>query len=351
MSKYYDGSRILATHSTYNILLGQRANGKSYFVKKECVKEAFLGMGELIYLRRFANLELKEDDVRDYFRDCPTKEITGGEYNFIDVYHSRIYLSNIDESGEVTRGKCIGRTAGLSKAGKLKSAIQRGQYKNIIFEEFCTDEGYIKNEPKVLQQFVATVFGVQYTGRVWMIGNTISRYNPYMFTWQLRKTMDMKPGDLDLYRFKSAGEEDATIAVEFCSAVESNTNMYFGNDAKNITEGVWETNEQPAVPEEFGKFSVKYRVQIIQQDFNFMLKLIQNAKKELMILCCYAEKEEAKRKVSDQPSGDPWTTTRLLPLTQGDQIMLDLLKKGKLVYVNNLCGTDFNTILKSAAFL
>lgn len=350
MADFYSLDRIMGCKATYNILLGQRANGKSYAVKKECVKEAFLGMGDLIYLRRYHNLELKEDDVRDYFRDCPVKEITADQFNFIDVYRGRIYLANIDEEGNVERGRSIGRTAGLSRAGKLKSVIQRGQYKNIIFEEFCTDEGYIRNEPKVLQQLVATVFGVQYSGRIFMIGNTISRYNPYFYTWQLKSIMGMKPGDLDRYLFKSEDGE-VSIAVEFCSCITTKNNMFFGNDSKNITTGVWETNEQPAIPEDFGKFSVKYKIKIMYQEFSFMLKLIENEQKEKLILCAATEKEEAKRIITDKPSGDPMTTTRLIPLTKGDRLMLELIKRGKMVFATNLVGTDFKNILKSAALI
>ena len=143
--EYYSLERILKCRATFNILLGQRANGKSYQVKQECVKEAFLGMGDLIYLRRWS-LETKNDDVTDYFADCPVKDITGGQYDCITVYRSRIYLAN-NNDGEIKRGKCIGRTAALTAAPHLKSVIERGKYRNILYEEFCTDGGYLPNEP------------------------------------------------------------------------------------------------------------------------------------------------------------------------------------------------------------
>lgn len=346
---YYSLDRIIAQKANYNILVGMRANGKSYSVKRECVKEAFLGMGDLIYLRRY-DLELKEEDVKDYFRDCPTSEITGGQFNFIDVYRGRIYLANIDEDLNVKRDRCIGRTAALSRAGKLKSVIQRGQYKNIIYEEFCTNEGFLRNEPSILQQFVATCFGVQYTGRVYLIGNTVSKYNPYFYQWNLKNLQKMKPGDLDLYLFKD-GDDTIKIAVEFCAAVESKNTMFFGNDKANITTGVWETQAQPQVPDDFGGFKVRYRVMIEHEDFKFMLKVIQNKARELLLLCVPAEEETARRIVSDQITGDPYRTTRLLPLTNGDGLVIDLIKRGKLVYANNMTGTDFKAVLKSGCIL
>ena len=345
---YYTLDRILPYKCTYNILLGQRSNGKSYAVKKEVVKEAFLGMGDLIYLRRW-HLELKQDDVTDYFADCPVKEITGGEYDCIEVYRSRIYLGKKNEDGKVTRGRSIGRTADLAGATHLKSVIQRGQYKNILYEEFCTDSGFLRNEPNILMQFVATVFGIQYTGRVWLIGNTVSRYNPYFFTWSLKSLAKMKPGDIDIYRYQD-GESEVSIAVEFCSSLNVDNGMFIGDAKANITTGVWETQSQPKVPESFGKFSVVYATEIEHQDFRFILKIIQNKEKERLLLCVNAgEKESCRRKVSDRIDGDPMHTTKLIPLTNGDKLTLQLIKRGKLVYANNLVGTDFQAILKNVA--
>lgn len=346
--EYYSLDRILPHKCTYNILLGQRSNGKSYAVKKEVVKEAFLGMGDLIYLRRW-HLELKQDDVTDYFADCPVKEITGGEYDCIEVYRSRIYLGKKNEDGKVTRGRSIGRTADLAGATHLKSVIQRGQYKNILYEEFCTDSGFLRNEPNILMQFVATVFGIQYTGRVWLIGNTVSRYNPYFFTWSLKSLAKMKPGDIDIYRYQD-GDSEVSIAVEFCSSLNVDNGMFIGDAKANITTGVWETQSQPQIPESFGKFSVVYATEIEHQDFRFILKIIQNKAKERLLLCVNAgEKESCRRKVSDRIDGDPMHTTKLLPLTKGDKLTLQLIRRGKLVYANNLVGTDFQAILKNVA--
>ena len=346
--EYYSLDRIIPHKCTYNILLGQRSNGKSYAVKKEIVKEAFLGMGDLIYLRRW-HLELKQDDVTDYFADCPVKEITGGEYDCIEVYRSRIYLGKKNEDGKVTRGRSIGRTADLAGATHLKSVIQRGQYKNILYEEFCTDSGFLRNEPNILMQFVATVFGIQYTGRVWLIGNTVSRYNPYFFTWSLKSLAKMKPGDIDIYRYQD-GDSEVSIAVEFCSSLNVDNGMFIGDAKANITTGVWETQAQPQIPDSFGKFSVVYATEIEHQDFRFILKIIQNKAKERLLLCVNAgEKESCRRKVSDRIDGDPMHTTKLLPLTKGDKLTLQLIRRGKLVYANNLVGTDFQAILKNVA--
>lgn len=344
---YYTIDRIMRTRATFLILLGQRSNGKSYSVKYECVKEAFIGLGDLIYLRRWS-LETKNDDVTDYFSDCPVYQITEGKYNTITVYRSRIYLAN-NEEGVITRGQCIGRTAALTASTHLKSVIERGRYKNIIYEEFCTDGGYIPNEPDRLQQFVATVFGVQYSGRVWLIGNTVSRVNPYFSKWNLGRTKDLSPGQIDLYNFTSEDGSVISIAVEFCSSINVPSGMFFGNVAKNITTGVWETQEEPKVPDDFKPFKVIYKVALRHTDFYFILKVLKNKKGQYLVLCTPAEEEDyfrIKRKLSDSITGDPLETKNLIPLTAGDKLTGELLRRGKLVYANNLTGADFKAILK-----
>lgn len=353
MSEYYNLNRILPQKAIFNILLGQRSNGKSYSVKTECVKEAFLGMGNLIYLRRW-DLELKQDDIQDYFRDCPVEEITGGQYNFIEVYRKRIYLALVNEDGDTNRGPCIGRAASLSSSEHLKSVIQRGEYKNIIYEEFCTNSGYLRNEPGMLMQFVATCFGNQNVGRVWLIGNTVSRYNPYFYTWQLRNIQKMQPGDLDLYEFTTEEGNKIKLAVEFCSTMKVSNKMYFGDTAAQITTGVWETESQQGIPEDFGNFKVAYQVFLQQEQFSFLLKVIENKQKERLLLVAPAEeedKEKTRRKILDHVTGDPFSTDRLVPLTAGDNVILMLFKLGKIVYANNLTGSDFKSILKTKSRL
>lgn len=350
---YYSLANILKAHASLNLLLGQRSNGKSYAVKKECVQEAFLGMGDLIYLRRWS-LELKEDDVSDYFSDCPVEDITGGEYNAITVFRSRLYLSNTDEEGQITRGRCIGRTAALTAATHLKSVIKRGAFKNIIFEEFCTADGYLPGEPDKLMQFVATVFGVQYSGRVWLIGNTVSRINPYFSAWSLKSIKNLQPGQIDNYRFTQEDGGVVTIAVEFCSSINVPSNMFIGESRKNITEGVWETDAQPHIPEGFGKFKVVYNLLYEYTEYLFLLKVLMNAQNELLLYCVPAEveeKEKTQRIVSDKLYPSMLATEKLIPLTDGDKIVLELMRRGKVAYSSNLTGTDFKAIIKSKGSL
>ena len=53
--KYYSIDNILKRDSEYNIILGQRSNGKSYAVKNHCIKKAWDdSKSRFIVLRRLA---------------------------------------------------------------------------------------------------------------------------------------------------------------------------------------------------------------------------------------------------------------------------------------------------------
>ena len=72
--KYYDISNILETKAQYMILLGQRANGKSYQAKKTVLEDAYYNDRKFVYLRRY-KADIKTKAVESYFEDMPIKEI------------------------------------------------------------------------------------------------------------------------------------------------------------------------------------------------------------------------------------------------------------------------------------
>ena len=51
--EYYDITNMLKTDAQYMILLGQRANGKSYQAKTTVIKDAYLNGKRFVYLRRW----------------------------------------------------------------------------------------------------------------------------------------------------------------------------------------------------------------------------------------------------------------------------------------------------------
>ena len=88
---YYNIENLLATKAQYLMLLGQRANGKSYQVKKTVLEDAYHDKGKFVYLRRF-RADLKQAYVTSYFDDMPIRKITNGEYDSVRAINGNIYL-------------------------------------------------------------------------------------------------------------------------------------------------------------------------------------------------------------------------------------------------------------------
>ena len=67
--KFYNLKKLLAVDAEYNILLGERSNGKSYAVKEHCVTQAYLNDDKKFILLRRWQLEIKGNLIESYFAD------------------------------------------------------------------------------------------------------------------------------------------------------------------------------------------------------------------------------------------------------------------------------------------
>ena len=77
--EYYDISNLLSTDANWLMLLGKRANGKSYQVKMTCLTDAYENDVEFVYLRRYSE-DIKQYAVTSYFDDMPISKITKRKY-------------------------------------------------------------------------------------------------------------------------------------------------------------------------------------------------------------------------------------------------------------------------------
>lgn len=220
---YYSLTNILKHEASYNIIFGERSNGKSFAVKEYCVRHAYKAKKATFALVRRNTDDVKPSAVESYFSDTPVYTITDGEYNCITAWQGKIYLSIIDvETNKITRGLVIGFYFYLSGAVHYKSRSYPDVY-NVIFEEFITDGQYLNDEPGKFQDLMSTILRRR-DGKVFCIGNTVSRLNPYYRDWSLRNMPHMKMYQIDDY-YLDTGERDENgepkkvhIAVEYCGS-------------------------------------------------------------------------------------------------------------------------------------
>lgn len=373
--KYYSNKRILESGAEYMLQLGERSNGKSYADKYYLLHNAFhetdLYTGEKLqryqfaYIRRW-DLEIKGKDVEQYFADMiandhgdqPIREITGGKYDTIKVYQRRIYFASTDpETGDIVKGKEIGHCFAITQETHYKS-LAFPLVGFAIFEEFITDSGYLEKEPSRLFNLLSTILRRR-AGKVFLVGNTISRACPYFGDWGLSGVLRQDKGTISIYTQETDQLDDKgepiviRIAVEFCENSGNNTKMFFGQKSKMITSGDWESEVQPHLEyylEEYRRITdmifeadgLAYRAQLLVDPKDRPLVYVYPMRE-------ITEKErKTKRIISDlytlnvnQTRG--WVDNRY----KYDKIFMTLLSSGKYAFSDNLTGTEFLLMLKN----
>ena len=340
--KYYDISNLLKTKAQYMLLLGQRANGKSYQAKLTVLKEAYEHDRWFVYLRRF-KADIKAKAVEAYFEDMDINKITHGEYEGITAWNGSIYFTLRNEKDELVKGKEIGRYCALNEAERYKSWAFV-DYDYIIYEEFIPDSVYLSNEPTLLQQFVSTVARHRCI-TVLLIGNTLSRVCPYFAEWCLEGVLRQKLGTIEVYHHHF-DDEVIDIAVEYCANANYDNKMFFGQSAKQIVSGEWDTREVAKLPRKQNEYELVYEVLVEYQKFKFVIDLLIEPIEGGRICFVYPHTKDRKiqRKITEVFSDDPFTSARL-DLTRKPEALIDeCFRTGKVCYSDNLTGADFKHV-------
>lgn len=352
---YYQVDEILKCNAQYLIVYGGRSNGKSYAVKHYCCKQAFDdSKKKFIYLRR-RDMESATASVLSYFNDVDLKKCFGKNAKEIVVKSKRIYVVMTDPDNEkkVIDRIHIGYVCNL--AGYSHTCGENyDDVANVIFEEFISRESYLKDEPNTLVDFVSTVARLRNI-RVWLLGNTITRFCPYFNEWELKGINKQEPNTIDLYRIRS-GRTDSNgneiivhIAVERTPEISNDSKMFFGKRAKMIAKGEWQADEKPHLPRRIETYISMY--QFVAKALNFMFWCQFLYDPETNGCFWYIEPKttpikENTRVCSDTFNPSPWYTTGLIPLTPEENDLFKELLNEKVVYSDNLTGTEFKQALE-----
>ena len=352
MKKRYNRlEKLLSKEAQYNILLGMRANGKSFAVKEFVLTNAYHDKGKFIYMRRYRE-DVKTNDVNSYFSDMPISSITQSEYQGVVCYQGTLYFCNYTDDFRAVKGKEIGRVVYLSGMEHFKSQAFP-DITDVIFEEFVTKRLYLNDEPGLLQNFISTIARDRNI-RVWMIANTISRVCPYFEEWALKNIPRQKQGTIDIYTYDRMGEDgtryETRIAVENCENAGTTSKMFFGNIANSITGGQWETQEVPHLPvDEEGRelpYIKLYEILLSDMGFRFVVCLcVNNQGGQWVYVYPYTQTRRIRRHITTEFSTDPFYSVGLKDTIPAEVKIKELMKEQKICFSDNLTGSDFKAVL------
>lgn len=353
-NRYVSRETLKRIDARYVVLLGQRSNGKSFAVKELVIKNALEKGEEFAYIRRNKE-DCKQYMVEEYFSDiiCDSdgvrhlEEWSKGKYNAISVYQQGIYFANIDENGKVTRGQQLGRMFGLSWATHYKS-LSFPNITTAVYEEFIIDTTgtFLQNEVKVFMNLISTIFRER-KGTVYLVGNTLSRINPFFKEFNLKGIPKQKENSVEFYHYKYKDERGKEhierIAVYLTHSTNNNSGMFFGNSAKAITSTVWETDEYPHLIGERDEYENIYTVVFEYDNNKFLMEFLKNQHGEYVwyVTPKTSDIQKGTRVISNQFRMDRYSTTLFKGLNDMEEKIFSFLKTDKIVFLDNLTATEF----------
>ena len=259
--KYYSLKNILSRNALYNVIFGERSNGKTYSVLKYGL-ENFAKTGKQIAIVRRWSEDFVGKRGQSMFNALVTNgeiaRATNGEWTDVYYYSSRWFLCKYDEKGlRVVDSKPMAYGFSITSEQHDKSTSYP-DITTILFDEFITREAYLPDEFVLFCNTCSTIIRDRKDVKIFMLGNTVNKYCPYFAEMGLKHIREMREGDIDVYSY---GNTDLRVAVEYCkpnaSGKPSDVYFAFDNPKLNmITGGAWEIAIYPHCP-------VKYRPQDI----------------------------------------------------------------------------------------
>ena len=92
-NEYYSLKRIDKLHCIYNVIFGQRSNGKTYSVCEKGLQRYCENGERMAYIRRFDE-EVTPKNIQSLFKPHNIKKITNGAYDSTIYKNRSFYLYN-----------------------------------------------------------------------------------------------------------------------------------------------------------------------------------------------------------------------------------------------------------------
>ena len=355
MGNYYDLRNILKTDCTYNIIIGERSNGKTYACLKYGV-ERYFKTGEQFAIVRRWQTDIRGNRASEMFssliKNGEIKKLSKGEYEGIHYWAGKFYPCNYDDRGKAiyNDNEVIAYPFSLSDTEHNKS-ISYPNITTIIFDEFITRQVYLPDEFILFMNTISTIVRERTNVKIFMLGNTVDKYCPYFKEMGLKDIHKQTQGTIDIYRY---GNSKLRVGVEYCKSLGKSkaNNFYFAfNNPKleMIKTGAWELDFYPHLPVKYKPknvlftYFIEYEEQLFQANiilvdnnlFTYIHRKtteIKNPDKDLVYTFEYIPKINYNRNI-------------LKPRNQLEQKIKEFFVHDKVYYQDNEVGEVINNYL------
>ena len=355
--KYYSPTNILKKNAVYNVIIGERSNGKTYSVLKYALKQRIEHGGQVAIVRRWKE-DISGRRAADIWKallaNDEVSKLSNGQWTGVTYWAGKFYLCNYDKEGKPiynTDSDTLGYCFALSDTEHNKS-ISYPYITTILFDEFLTKHVYLQDEFVLFMNTVSTIVRQRTNVKIFMLGNTVNKYCPYFQEMGLTHVLQMEQGTIDVYTY---GDSKLTVAVEYCATLKASkeNNFYFAFNnprLEMITSGAWELDIYPHLPVKYRPCDVQftyficfngqvYQCEIVEVKgvpFTFIhdkTTPIKDTDNDLIYTLEYNPKLNYRRNI-------------LKPLTKLEERILWFHKSDRVFYQDNTVGDAIHNYLK-----
>lgn len=358
---FYNLKNILEKNADYNIIFGERSNGKTYAVLEYILKN-YIERGEQgAYIRRW-KIDIQGRRAETLFDGLINENViynlTHGQFSNIIFNSGKWYLASYDEKIK----KFIPDIEPFCFAFALNDVEHdKGttypKVTTVFFDEFLTRRAYLPDEFIIYCNVLSTIIRYRDNVKIFMVGNTVNKFCPYFAEMGLKHVEQMEQGKIDSYSY--GDENKLTIAVEYCGELNKKgkpSDKFFTFDnakLQMITNGKWELAIYPHLTEKYKHNDVVFSIFVVFQNKIIQGDIVQT--KTSLFLYFHRKTTPIQDDTQDfiftlEPSAKPNIKRNLLGATSRIQQKITYLFKSDLVfYQDNDCGEIIrNYILQSA---
>lgn len=280
--KYYSLDKILTYDADYNIIYGERSNGKTTAVLLYAL-ERYVKSGyekQLAIIRRWDE-DLKVSKASRLFSAIVNlgyvAKFTGGMFNNVIYRSGKWYLCTFDDTGKMLDISSEPFAFAFTLTGEEHyKSISFPNIKTVLFDEFITRSYYLPDEFIKFQNLLSTIIRLNDDVKIFMCGNTVNQFCPYFAEMGINRIKTQKIGTIDIYQY---GENSLKVAVEYSdfngSKKASNKYFAFDNPKLNmIKNGSWEIAIYPHLPVKYHEKEIMYQYYIQFDEVTLQCEII-----------------------------------------------------------------------------
>ena len=350
--RYYSLSKILKIGALYNIIYGQRSNGKTYAVV-DLMLHHYADTGEAsAYIRRLdSELVPKELEMLTSPHVEKVEKWTRGKWNTI-IYRSRkFYFAKYNAD----TGDCIIDDTPAIYCLSLNTSIKskgadRGFIRYTLFDEFMTRQYYLANEFVTYCEILSTLMRDRDGTTHFLVGNTVNRYCPYFAEMGLTNISKQQQGTIDVYTY---GKDNPNkIAVEYCAQSDNTKSIekYFAFDNPQLNmifSGSWEIASYPHAPASIRHSDAVYKAFIRFDRETLCINVIDKDGLYLFITPWTGEiKDDVITYVEDYSQTPYQIVYPGRTKYKVDRLICNLISNRKVFFSDNATGEIYNNWIK-----